>query len=473
MAATPMLPPGGLMEIVFSFDTTGSMSSVLEEIQGRLQDMIQRLQADIPGIRIGVIAHGDYCDEKVFYLTKELDLCSNVVELCNFVKDVEGTGGGDEDECYELILRMVRQNFSWTPASQKIPVMIGDANPHEPEYEMNVDNIDWRTEVNDLHNMGVKIYGVQVFENEGAEDFYKTISTNTEGHFLKLGEFSNICDFLMAICYRERGDDLFSGYEAEVRGRFGPGGIHKDLEGLFGTLRKTDSNTSGIHPVPRLISPMSSTATTTIVTMPKPKKVTLAKQKVNPKRRNVTVRDIKNKLKCNADEKLVPREKAAQTVFTCNCLDWSSWKLAYIPVDVNEPKTKDGFKRIFRGECHKRVQLFTKRCRSALYEVAVQTKAHGKRHVMFSKVISGLIDNSEWEYNLLFGAKLRLHRQIKSVVEQGCKVFVRRAVLSKKSLAKVDTLNKYSYAWALQKDTRQHRRVVRDSVVISGECMEE
>jgi hypothetical protein len=146
-SSTSTLPPGGLLEIVFSFDTTGSMSSILDEVRGRLQDMIQRLQSDIPGIRIGVIAHGDYCDKDVFYLTKELDLCQNVAELCQFVQDIDGTGGGDTDECYELVLRMVRQNFSWTAWSQKILVLIGDANPHEPDYAMNIDNINWREEL--------------------------------------------------------------------------------------------------------------------------------------------------------------------------------------------------------------------------------------------------------------------------------------------------------------------------------------
>nr|KAG5691459.1 hypothetical protein BaRGS_017302 [Batillaria attramentaria] len=42
------LPPGGLIEIVFSFDTTGSMVECLNEVRGRIGDMIQRLQADIP-----------------------------------------------------------------------------------------------------------------------------------------------------------------------------------------------------------------------------------------------------------------------------------------------------------------------------------------------------------------------------------------------------------------------------------------
>lgn len=141
------MPPGGAMDILFSFDTTGSMSYILEEVKGRLSDMIQRLQADIPGIRIGVIAHGDYCDEEVFYLEKHIDFTQNVAELCQFVGEVEGTGGGDQDECYELILRKANEEFTWAPVSNKVLVMIGDANPHEPDYKLNVDRINWRDEV--------------------------------------------------------------------------------------------------------------------------------------------------------------------------------------------------------------------------------------------------------------------------------------------------------------------------------------
>ena len=101
------MPPGGTMDILFSFDTTGSMSYILDEVKGRLSDMIQRLQSDIPGIRLGVIAHGDYCDEQEFYLEKHIDFTQNVVDLCNFVGGIKGTWVGDQDDCYELVLRKV------------------------------------------------------------------------------------------------------------------------------------------------------------------------------------------------------------------------------------------------------------------------------------------------------------------------------------------------------------------------------
>ncbi|XP_021350121.1 uncharacterized protein LOC110448280 isoform X2 [Mizuhopecten yessoensis] len=507
-AGNSTLPPGGLMEIVFSFDTTGSMSSVLEEVQGRLQDMIQRLQADIPGIRIGVIAHGDYCDKDVFYLTKELDLCTDVVDLCNFVKGVDGTGGGDADECYELILRMVRQNFSWTPASQKILVMIGDANPHEPEYDMNVDNIDWREEINCLHNDGVKIYGVQAFDHEGVEDFYKTISANTEGHYLKLGEFSNICDFLMAICYRERGEDLFFEYEAEVRSRFGQKGINRELEGLFGTLRRYESGASNISTASSKHTPAPSTSTGS--TSPKIKKTKVptsaAKQKRKPNRipnrqivkqnkrsvksrgdqkaihrekeRNVKSRgdrkaihrEKEKSVKSRGDQKAIHREKVTHSSFTCSRLDWSKWRLAYTPLNGTGLSSKRGFITKFRGNCLKRKELFSGRSRKmALYEVAVQTKIRGKRHVLYSRIVSGNTNNVDWESALLHGGKKRLLGQIQSVIDSGCKVFVRRALVTKRHQSRLNSLDKYNYAWSPQKSSRKHRRVVRDTVVISGD----
>ena len=46
------VPPGGPIEICFSFDTTGSMSGSIKAVKQNVQEMIQRLQSDIPGIRM-------------------------------------------------------------------------------------------------------------------------------------------------------------------------------------------------------------------------------------------------------------------------------------------------------------------------------------------------------------------------------------------------------------------------------------
>ena len=172
------MPPNGPLEIVFSFDTTGSMYGYLEQVRARLQDMIQRLQSDIPGIRIAVFAHGDYCDSHT-YVTKWEDFSNDVQKLCKFVSGVERTGGGDAPECYELVLRQARTKLSWTPGSRRALVMIGDDVPHEASFPANKDAIDWREEVRELAVMGVSVYGVQCGNRGYATAFYKTISAAT------------------------------------------------------------------------------------------------------------------------------------------------------------------------------------------------------------------------------------------------------------------------------------------------------
>ena len=58
-------------------------------------------------IQLSIIAHGDYCDAHSSYVTKIQDFSEDEKTLCTFVEKLGSTGGGDADECYELILREV------------------------------------------------------------------------------------------------------------------------------------------------------------------------------------------------------------------------------------------------------------------------------------------------------------------------------------------------------------------------------
>lgn len=52
------------------------------------------------------------------------------------------------------------------------------------------------------------MYSVQCETNDTATPFYKHLADETNGVHLKLGQFSEIFDFLMAICYREHGEEF-------------------------------------------------------------------------------------------------------------------------------------------------------------------------------------------------------------------------------------------------------------------------
>ena len=130
--------------------------TVVFQVRTKVQEVIARLFTDIPGLRIAVFAHGDYCDADT-YITRFEDLTTDQKKLCDFVKNVPGTGGGDWEECYELVLREVRTELSWQPGTQRALVMIGDAIPHGTKYGMNKQKINWKEEVAAL-NAEVPIY---------------------------------------------------------------------------------------------------------------------------------------------------------------------------------------------------------------------------------------------------------------------------------------------------------------------------
>jgi hypothetical protein len=48
------------IEVVFSFDTTGSMYPCLTQVRRKIETTVSRLLNEIEGIRIGIIARGDY-----------------------------------------------------------------------------------------------------------------------------------------------------------------------------------------------------------------------------------------------------------------------------------------------------------------------------------------------------------------------------------------------------------------------------
>ena len=145
-------------DIALSFDTTGSMFGCIDTVKSRMRDIMRKLMADIPGIRMAVIAHGDY-DTDHTYVIKFENFTDNVERLCRFVSSAEGTGGGmvhlNMDEAYELSLNYCRRHLYWRSSANKVLVMIGDRNPHGPHYHLNKERIDWRQEVCLLRN---KVY---------------------------------------------------------------------------------------------------------------------------------------------------------------------------------------------------------------------------------------------------------------------------------------------------------------------------
>jgi len=218
------------VEIVFSFDTTGSMSACLQAVRMKVKETVTRLMKDIPKIRIGSIGNGDYCDGKIAITT--LDLCDNVKKICKFVESVTATGGGDAPEAYELVLRDARK-LSWTEGYSKALVMIGDEVPHPPSYT--TEKINWFDEVDKLTEMGIKLYGVRALNQTNAIPFYEELAERSGGVSINFQSFKLIVDMFLAICYREASPEKLQAFEQEVKDK---GNMNEELGNIFETLAK-------------------------------------------------------------------------------------------------------------------------------------------------------------------------------------------------------------------------------------------
>lgn len=210
-----------MADVVISLDTTGSMSACLNQARRQISSMAKTLFKEIPNLRMGVVFHGDYEDAppphgRGPYVIRMLDLTDNVSELVRFVQDTPSTGGSWADECYELVLHEVRR-FSWRAGVPKVLGLIGDQNPHPPNYHLNEKRIDWRNELDLLTEANIKVYGIQALGRREATKFYSEIAARTGGYHLYLDQFTDVEQVIMAVCYKQQGDERLKEFVDHVQ----------------------------------------------------------------------------------------------------------------------------------------------------------------------------------------------------------------------------------------------------------------
>ena len=190
------------MDIVISFDDTGSMSSVRKEVRRKLNKLVEDLYKTNSNLNIGIIIHNDYCDHDTI---QQLDLTNDKPLITSFINRSSSCGGGDSDECYELVLQTFN-NIEWK-SDKKVCILIGDANPHEVgyRYKDHVNNISWKNESMKCANNGIKVYTVQALGSRFSVNFYNEVARLTNGLKLDLTQFDHITEYILAIINNENG----------------------------------------------------------------------------------------------------------------------------------------------------------------------------------------------------------------------------------------------------------------------------
>lgn len=231
---TPETPVSEAIDLLFSFDTTGSMYPCLTQVRRKISEVTKTLMAEIPNLRIGIIAHGDYCDAGTTYVTRHQLLTDDPVVLSTFVNTTSATYGGDAPECYELVLHEA-QEFNWRKDSKKVLIVIGDEVPHAVAH--NPKRLDWKVEAKNLLDMGVMIHGVQCLNRPRSTPFYQALADMTGGIHLSLNQFNDASNLVMAIAYHQGGETQLNDFEEKVKVASG-GHLTSSMKSIFSALRR-------------------------------------------------------------------------------------------------------------------------------------------------------------------------------------------------------------------------------------------
>lgn len=211
----------GMLDMVIAFDTTGSMCHYIEAVKRHVIDLIPKLFAANPKLKISIVAFGDYCDmhSKSDFgdAYQVIDLTGNKDKLIKFVNKAKNTGGGDSDEFYELVIKKIVEETSWREGSTKSVLLIADANPHEIGYSLGdivINNqIDWREEAKKAAAKGIKIDTMQC---RADSRWYKELSKITNGINLPFKTDSKTSQVIEAASYARGGESTRGLFKATM-----------------------------------------------------------------------------------------------------------------------------------------------------------------------------------------------------------------------------------------------------------------
>jgi len=119
------------IEVVFALDTTGSMGGLIQAAKEKIWSIATTMASaqTAPEISIGLVAYRDRGDA---YVTKVVDLSTDLDSVYATLMDFEADGGGDGPESVNQALYEAVNGVSWSqdPQSYKVVFLVGDAPPH-------------------------------------------------------------------------------------------------------------------------------------------------------------------------------------------------------------------------------------------------------------------------------------------------------------------------------------------------------
>ncbi len=149
-------------DVMFVFDTSGSMGSVLEEAKQEIKEVMARISASLPEVDYGVSQVEDYPGyfggvleetktEKEYEESSEkpwkLDqaVTSDPTKITTAIEGLTVGGGGDSPESYGRALweTDTNPNVQWRSGARHLIVLVADQVPHTPNVNEGIPEEFW------------------------------------------------------------------------------------------------------------------------------------------------------------------------------------------------------------------------------------------------------------------------------------------------------------------------------------------
>lgn len=120
------------LEVLFVVDATGSMEDEINYLKTELQDVVKKYELLQPNIklRLGSVFYRDY-PPKADYLTRQVDLSSDLQATFDFINQQDASGGGDFEEAVAEALSVAIEEQKWSDSkATRLVFLLLDAPAH-------------------------------------------------------------------------------------------------------------------------------------------------------------------------------------------------------------------------------------------------------------------------------------------------------------------------------------------------------
>ena len=180
------------IEVVFVLDTTGSMGGLIQGAKDNIWSIASSMASaqPAPEIKMGLVAFRDRGDD---YVTRVVDLSSDLDSMYARLIDFEAAGGGDGPESVNKALSDALHSISWSqdPDSYKVIFLVGDAPPHM-DYPGETRYPDLMSQANAA---GIVVNTIQCGNNAFTTRQWMQIAQLSNGRYFQVGQAGSAVAF--------------------------------------------------------------------------------------------------------------------------------------------------------------------------------------------------------------------------------------------------------------------------------------